>query len=76
MDEVKGVYGFKRGNNGLYVSNKHFDIMLYFKDSEDGFESQYDPIKLLDTQSNVKASLQVKLINEFMDVHKDIIYPH
>ena len=68
ISNVKGVRGFKRGHHGLNVEYGHFDIMMYFRD-------ETPEKRLLDTSSAVKCSQTVKLINEFLGTHLDMIYP-
>ena len=77
LNLIKGVKGFQRGHKGLSIDNRHFDIMIYFKqdamsDEEENTTYKMDPVRILDTNNVVKASQQVKIINEFLGVTTDI----
>ena len=51
--------------------------MMYFKqdalsDEEENVTYKIEPVRILDTNNVVKASQQVKIINEFLGVTSDI----
>lgn len=61
LNTIKGVKGFRRGHKGLSIDNRHFDIMIYFKqdamiDEEENTVYKIDPVRILDTNNVVKAS--------------------
>lgn len=68
LSSLKGVKGFQRGHKGLSIDSRHYDILLCFKDSE-----EKQAIRIMDTNSNVKAVYQVKIINLFMGLTTSIM---
>ena len=61
LNTIKGVKGFQRGHKGLSIDNRHFDIMIYFKqdtlnDEEENVTYKIEPVRILDTNNVVKAS--------------------
>lgn len=65
---VKGIKGFQRGHRGLSIDSRHYDILLCFKDSQ-----ERSAVRVMDTNSNVKAVYQVKIINLFLGLTTSIM---